>query len=121
MLNLFKRKESDIHEQKNGFSIREVDEDELDEELEDDEDSIGVLIHFTPVATYLYINRGDFNYSTDSNGFYEFRDMDGNPIDVSGTCISTRIEGYDQLHALIDKYKLNHPTIPIVEIEVEEF
>lgn len=119
MLNLFKRKESDIHEQEAGVGIREVDEDIQDEDMDEDA-NIGVLIQFTPVATYLYINKGGFNESS-SNGNFELIDEDGNNIDVYGNTISTSIDNMNELSVLIERFKLNHDSIPIVQIEVEEF
>jgi hypothetical protein len=120
MFNLFKKKEGDIHE-KERLHIRESKEFMNERDLDEDDEGIGVLIQFTPIVTYLYLNKEGFNYSDDLNGYFELQDMDGNAIDVFGNIISTRIDHLYQLPDLIKRYRLEHPTIPIVQIEVKAF
>lgn len=126
MIPFFRKKEKDVHELE-GVRIRNTRSSSHSEELEDEkveemeDNGVGLLVQFTPVATYLYINKEGFNYSDDLNGYFELRDLDGNAIDVFGNVISTRIDHIDELPSFINRYRLEHPTIPLIKIEVEHY
>ena len=120
MFSLFKNKERDNYNSQR--NVRNSPYHSNNSMFDEDEgEGIGVLIQFTPVATYLYINRDGFSTSYKQNGFYELQDMEGNAMEVFGNIISTQIDRIAELDHLIKKFRLEHPSIPLIKIEVEEF
>lgn len=98
---MFKRKEKEIT---------------TSEELE----TIGIIIHFTPSATCIYISKEGVISSNMASSSISMVDMEGNYIEINGTYIVLEIDGISEIQKQIEKYRLESLGLPIIQIEVNE-
>ncbi len=80
---------------------------------DDDDLGVGILIHFTPIATYMYlstdilIEKGDTLY-----------DSKHREIIVEGNSVSITLNNRSEIPEIIDLYGLNNLDLPLITIEV---
>ncbi|WP_342559701.1 hypothetical protein NSQ95_12145 [Psychrobacillus sp. FSL W7-1457] len=102
-----------FHLFKNISSSKENIESKVDRIYEDDDLGVGILIHFTPIATYMYlstdilIEKGDTLY-----------DSKRREIIVEGNSVSITLNNRREIPEIIDLYGLNNLDLPLITIEV---
>ncbi|MFJ7827005.1 hypothetical protein [Psychrobacillus sp. NPDC096623] len=99
MFNMFKKEE-----QKEVY-------DEQDEFIE--EEDIGILIHYTSVAVYMYLC-SDGRIENDD----VLMDAAGREIIVQGNTISIIVESPKEITEIIEQYGLNNINLPLFTIDV---
>lgn len=98
---------------KNNSIQTENDQSNTDWNDDNDDLGVGILIHFTPVATYMYlsndilIEKGDTLY-----------DSKHREIIVEGNCVSITLNNRSEIPEIIDLYGLNKMNLPLITIEV---
>lgn len=100
------------------FSMFKKEEQEEIYEWQDEiiEEEIGILIHYTSVAVYMYIC---------SEGRIENEDVlldsSGRETIVQGNTISIVVESINELDEIIELYGLNKINLPLFTIDVSLF
>ncbi|MDW3036042.1 hypothetical protein WN777_16635 [Bacillus pacificus] len=92
-------------------------DEKIDEFKNDDTtqgDTLGVIIHFTPVAIYLYTCD---EYIETFEGALTFENENGNQVEIGGTFISLEVDANFRMDDLIFDYKLKKSNLPIVELK----
>lgn len=98
---------------KNNSIQTENDQSNTDWNDDNDDLGVGILIHFTPVATYMYlsndilIEKGDTLY-----------DSKHREIIVEGNSVSITLNNRSEIPEIIDLYGLNKMNLPLITIEV---
>lgn len=98
---MFKRKEKEIP---------------TSEEVEE----IGMIIHFTPSATCIYISKEGVISSDIDSSSISMKDMEGRYIEINGTYIVLEVYSISEIQTQIEKYRLETLGLPIIQIEVNE-
>ncbi|MFS8352718.1 hypothetical protein ABHN12_16355 [Bacillus nitratireducens] len=78
------------------------------------DDTLGVIIHFTPIAIYLYTCD---EYIETFDGALTFENENGNQVEIGGTFISLEVDANFRMDDLIFDYKLNESNLPIIELK----
>lgn len=87
--------------------------------VEVEEEDVNLVIHYTPVATYVYISEEG---SIDSyDGYLEMQDLDENHIMVSGTFTQIEIDSVSDVERTIEKFGLKSSMLPIIQIKVKPY
>ncbi|MER2262028.1 MAG: hypothetical protein ABS934_08415 [Psychrobacillus sp.] len=98
---------------KNNSIQTENDQSNTDWNDDNDDLGVGILIHFTPAATYMYlstdilIEKGDTLY-----------DSKHREIIVEGNSVSITLNNRSEIPEIIDLYGLNKMNLPLITIEV---
>lgn len=79
-----------------------------------DDDTLGVIIHFTPIAIYLYTCD---EYIETFDGALTFETENGNQVEIGGTFISLEVDANFRMDDIIFDYKLKESNLPIVELK----
>jgi hypothetical protein len=88
-------------------------------EVEVEEEDVYLVIHYTPVATYVYISEEG---SIDSyDGYLEMQDLDENHIMVSGTFTQIEIDSVSEVERTIEKFGLKSSVLPVIQIKVKPY
>lgn len=80
---------------------------------EDDDLGVGILIHFTPVATYMYLSTDILIENGDT--LYDSKHRE---IIVEGNSVSITLNNRSEIPEIIDLYGLNNMNIPLITLEV---
>lgn len=95
-----------------GDSQKEGDNNEMDL-LHEDEGGIGVLIHYTPVAVYMYLSTDILIENGDT--LYDSKKRE---ILVQGNSVSITLNNKSEIPEIIELYGLNNMNLPLITIEV---
>ena len=82
--------------------------------IQTDNDTLGVIIHFTPIAIYLYICD---EYIATFDSALTFETENGNQVEIGGTFISLEVDANFRMDDIIFDYKLKESNLPIVELK----
>ncbi|GAB6552936.1 hypothetical protein bcgnr5378_06190 [Bacillus cereus] len=87
-----------------------------EEEKEDgfQKDKVGVIIHFTPAAIFLYTCD---EFIGTLEGTLPFLTEDGDQVEIGGTFISLELDEDFRMDDIIATYKLKEINLPIVELK----
>ncbi|WP_088363020.1 hypothetical protein [Bacillus cereus] len=78
----------------------------------------GVLIHFTPVAIFVYTCD---EYLEGFEGTVTFKNDLGNRTEIGGAFISIEVEDDYPTLKIIEEYKLDTMNLPIIELNAYEY
>lgn len=98
MFSIFKKKE-DIWSNDTKEDNKQAEEDQVEY------NEIGLVIHFTPSVTYIYIVE-DGQVWGDSEGTFSLMDEDSNYIIISGTIISTSVNNIKDVEDKLKELKI---------------
>ena len=91
--------------------------EEIKEMLDEGQD-FGLVIHFTPVAIYLYVSaEGVISQDLESTGL-DMEDLNGNYIGIDGSYITLELQSTNAIEKAIKQYGLDSFEIPIIKIPV---
>lgn len=102
-----------FHLFKNNSPKAESDHSNTDWKYDDDDLGVGILIHFTPVATYMYLSTDILIENGDT--LYDSKHRE---IIVEGTSVSITLNNRSEIPEIIDLYGLNKMNLPLITIEV---
>ncbi|NWK69114.1 hypothetical protein HWX41_08430 [Bacillus paramycoides] len=88
--------------------------DEFKNNDKNQDDTLGVIIHFTPIAIYLYTCD---EYIETFEGALTFENENGKQVEIGGTFISLEVDANFRMDDLIFDYKLKESNLPIVELK----
>ncbi|MGD6890867.1 hypothetical protein [Bacillus mobilis] len=78
------------------------------------DDTLGVIMHFTPIAIYVYTCD---EYIETFDGALTFENEHGNQVEIGGTFISLEVDANFRMDDLIFDYKLKESNLPIIELK----
>jgi hypothetical protein len=88
--------------------------DKFKRNIQTNDDTLGVIIHFTPIAIYLYTCD---EYIETFDGTLTFETENGNQVEIGGTFISLEVDANFRMDDIIFGYKLKESNLPIVELK----
>lgn len=99
-----------------GWFTKKNDEkiDTFNNDDKSQDDTLGVIIHFTPIAIYVYTCD---EYIETFDGALTFENENGNQVEIGGTFISIEVDATFRMDDLIFDYKLKESNLPIVELK----
>lgn len=101
------------------FVFGQTDYHSSDEEDEwEEEEDMGVLIHFTPVAIFVYRSKEEI-ITSDSSGVYRLIDAEGKERELSGNVLSFEVNSQQELDAKLQAYHITDSLLPVIHMEVE--
>ena len=93
--------------------------DKYDEDDETEEDYVGVVIHFTPHRTYVYISQdNDIESNSYNSNIQLFTDFKLS-FEVSGSYVLLTDLKRNDIDSVLDMYQLDQMGVPIVRISVQ--
>ncbi|GLV61381.1 hypothetical protein Bmyc01_00510 [Bacillus mycoides] len=95
-----------------GWCTKKIDK--FKRNIQTNDDTLGVIIHFTPIAIYLYTCD---EYIAIFDGALTFETENGKQVEIGGTLISLEVDVNFRMDDIIFNYKLKESNLPIVELK----
>ena len=92
----------------------------VEDKVVEEEDTIGVVLHFLPHLICIYVCKDD-SIDFFDGAYIEMMDLQGNYIGVSGTIISLEIKSMDEFNTIQEQYGIKESGLPVKVIEVQEY
>lgn len=98
------------------FFKKEKDEQEENEVILTPAKKIGVLVHFTPVAIYVYFSNKSFSTTMHSSSIHMTNENEDYFM-ISGTFVTFEVKESEVDLYLSDKYKLDEFNVPLIKVD----
>lgn len=95
-------------------------EKSVKEETSVEKKRIGLVIHLTPIAIYLYISENGTVSSYLNGSRLHMEDLEGNYIGINGSYITLALSNESEIENTILKFGLKNANLPIIKTKVRD-
>lgn len=78
----------------------------------------GLIIHFTPVAIYVYTAP---EFESFNDGYVVLYDDKGRTIELGGTIICHEVSDQEEVESILERYQISQSAIRVIRIPLNNF